>query len=162
LSTWTRPDTCYRVIKLSQETKNFPSKETVRDLNDLISTLLRTSDLSLRFLDLDSSSVYLTAYGDASLGGNADMSSQMGGVIVVRDAAGSCHLLHCFSKKCPQVTCSVFAAEVIAYVTVFDIAYALKEVMQQELKRRTPLYIFRDSYSLFSTVTKYQSVHEKG
>jgi Reverse transcriptase (RNA-dependent DNA polymerase) len=161
VATWTRPDISYRVGKLSQVTEDTLSEDSVQDLNDVISNLLKTSEITLRFPDLDATSLYLAAYGDASLGGNADMSSQMGGVIVLRDSSGSCHLLHWFSRKCPRVTSSVLAAEVIACVTVFDIAYALREVLEQVLKRRIPLYLFTDSYSLFSTVTKYQSVREK-
>jgi hypothetical protein len=116
VATWTRPDVAYRVGKLSQITEDTLSEGSVRDLNKVVSVLQKTSDITLQFPSLELTSMYLAAYGDASLGGNADMSSQMGGVIVLRDAPGNCHLLHRFSRKCPRVTSSVLAAEVIACV----------------------------------------------
>jgi hypothetical protein len=161
VSTWTRPDVAYRVGRLSQITEDMLSEDSIKELNDLTSILLRTADITLRFPKLDVPSIFLAAYGDASLGGNDDMTSQMGGVVALRDGLGNCHLLHWFSKKCPRVTSSILAAEVIACVTVFDVAFSLREVLQQALKQRLPLYLFTDSYSLFSTVTKYQSVREK-
>jgi hypothetical protein len=85
----------------------------------------------------------------------------MGGVIALSDSTDNCHLLHWFSKKCPRVTSSILAAEVIACVTVYDIATSLKEVLQQILTRRVDMYLFTDCYSLFSTITKYQSLREK-
>jgi hypothetical protein len=59
---------------------------------------------------LDKSSIYLAVYVDASSAVNVDLSSQMGGVIALRDTTDNCHL-HWFSKKCPCVTSSILARE---------------------------------------------------
>jgi hypothetical protein len=38
--------------------------------------------------------------------------------------------LHWFSKKCQRVTRSVLAAEIIGFVTAFDMASALHDVLE--------------------------------
>lgn len=56
---------------------------------------------------------------------------------------------------------SVLAGEVIACVTVFDLAFSLRHSLSQILGFRVPLHLFTDSYSLFATVTKFQAIREK-
>jgi hypothetical protein len=94
VGTWTRPDIAFRVGKLSQVTEATLSEETVQDLNRLISHLLATPDMSLKFPKMDFDSIYIAAYGDASLGGNEDLSSQIGGIVTLRDGTDNCHLIH--------------------------------------------------------------------
>jgi hypothetical protein len=59
---------------------------------------------------------------------------------------------------CPE---HILAAETVVYVTVFDLAFAIHHCLKQILSRELPLYLFADSSSLFSTVTKFQAVREK-
>jgi hypothetical protein len=75
-------------------------------------------------------------YGTSSFAGNVDISSQMGGVIALRDGTDNLHLLHWFSNKLPLVKSSVLAEKAIVFVTIYDIATSLKKVLQQILARR--------------------------
>jgi hypothetical protein len=162
VATWTtRPEIAYHVGQINQVTEETASAETVKMLNKITKYLKKTGSVSLKFPTLDKDSIYLAAYGDASFAGNADIFSQMGGVMALCDSTDNCHLLHWFSKKCSRVTSSILAAEVIACVTVYDIANSLEEVLQKILARRVDMYLFADYYSLFSTTTKYQSLCEK-
>jgi hypothetical protein len=141
VATWTRPYIAYRVGQINQVTEETVSAETTKILNKITEYLTKTGSISLKFPTLDRNSIYLAVYSDASFAGNVNLSSQMGGVIALRDSTDNCHLLHWFSKKCPRVTSSILAAEVIACVTVYDIATSLKEVLQQILARRVDMYL---------------------
>jgi hypothetical protein len=129
VATWTRPDISYRVGRINQVTENTASTEATKEINKITKYLVDTGGITLKFPSLDKNSLYLAVYGDASFAGNTDLSSQMGGVIALRDGSDNCHILHWFSRKCPRVTSSILAAEVIACVTVYDIGTALKEVL---------------------------------
>jgi hypothetical protein len=94
-------------------------------------------------------------YSDASFAGNLDISSQIGGIILLKEKHGDAHALHWFSKKCPLVTGSVLAAEIIGFVTAFYMASALRDVLEEIYQQSIPLYGLPDSYSFFSTVTQY-------
>jgi hypothetical protein len=80
--------------------------------------------INIIFCKLDVKSLHVVFYSDASFAGNLDLSSQIGGIILLKDKNGNVHVLHWFSKKCPRVTGSVLAAEIIGFVTAFDMASA--------------------------------------
>jgi hypothetical protein len=60
----------------------------------------------------------------------------------------------------------VLAAEIIGFVTAFDMASALRDVLEEIYQQCIPLnglidsYLI-DSYSFFSTVTHYNALREK-
>jgi hypothetical protein len=110
---------------------------------------------------LDVTSLHVVFSSDASFGGNLDMSSQIGGIILPKDEHGNAHVLHWFTKKFPRVTGSMLAAEIIGFVTAFDMASALRDVLEEIYQQSIPLYGLIDSYSFFSTVTQYNALREK-
>jgi hypothetical protein len=55
----------------------------------------------------------------------------------------------------------VLAAEIIGFVTAFDMASALRDMLEEIYLQSIPLYGLTDSYSLFSTVTQYNTLREK-
>jgi hypothetical protein len=71
------------------------------------------------------------------------------------------HALHWFSKKCPRVTGSVLEAEIIGFVTAFDLASALRDVLEKIYQQSIPLFGLTDSYPLLSTVTQHNALREK-
>ena len=48
----------------------------------------------MRINRMDLSTLYIAAYSDASLANNQDLSSQISGVIVLRDHSGNASLAH--------------------------------------------------------------------
>jgi hypothetical protein len=113
------------------------------------------------FCKLDVAALHVFFYSDAIFAGNLDLSSQIVGIILLKDIHGNAHVLHWFSKKCPRVTGSVLAAEIIGFVTAFDIASALRDVLEEIYQQSIPLYALTDSHSFFSTVTQYNALREK-
>jgi hypothetical protein len=113
---------------------------------------------------MDADSLYIACYGEASLSNNPDkVSSQIGGVVALRDKCGNVQVLSWFSKKYPRVVSSILAGETIAAVTVFDLAFAIQHALEEATQRKLELelFLFTDSYSLFQTIIRYQSVREK-
>jgi hypothetical protein len=116
---------------------------------------------NLIFCKLDVTSLHAVFYSDASFAGNLDLSSHIAGIILRKDKHGDARVLHWFSKKCPRVTGSVLAAEIIGFVTAFDMASALCDVLEEIYQQFIPLYGLTDSHSFFSKLTQYNTLQEK-
>jgi hypothetical protein len=153
IATWTRPNVAFAMGRLSQITPENINSEATKSCNDLIDYLKKTVKRNLIFRKLYVTSLHVVFYSDTSFAGNMDLSSHIGGIIVLKDKHGNAHVLHWFSKKCPRVTGSVLAAETIGLVTAFDMASALRDVLEEIYQQSIPLYGLTDSYSFFSTVT---------
>jgi hypothetical protein len=82
-------------------------------------------------------------------------------IVFLRDSNDNCVLLQWFSRKYARVAPSILPGETVVYVTVLDLAFAIHHCLKQILSRELPFYLFTDSSSLFSTVTKFQAVREK-
>jgi hypothetical protein len=161
ISKWTRPDAAFAMGRLSQITTENINSEATKSCNDLNDYLKKTVNRNIIFCKLDVKSLHVVFYFDASFAGNLDLSSQIGGIILLKDKHGNAHVMHWFKKKCPRVTGSVQAAEVIGFVTAFDMASALRDVLDEIYQQYIPLYGLTDSYSSFSTVTQYNALREK-
>jgi hypothetical protein len=55
----------------------------------------------------------------------------------------------------------VLAAEIIGFVTAFDMHSALRVMLEEIYKHSIPLYGLTDSHSLFTTVTHYNTLRKK-
>jgi hypothetical protein len=161
IATWTRPDAAFAMVKLSQITPENINSEATKSCNDLNDYLQKTVKQNIIFCMLDVVSLHDIFYSNASFAGNLDISSQIGGIILLKDKHGNAHIPHWFSKKCPCVTGSVLAAEIIGFVTAFDMASALRDVLEEIYQQSIPLYGLTDSYSFFYTVTQYNALREK-
>jgi hypothetical protein len=158
IATWTRPDAAFAMGQLSQITPENINSEATKSCNDLNDYLKKTVKRNLIFCKLDVKSLHVVFYSDASFAGNLDLSSQIGGIILLKDKNGNAHVLYWFSKKCPRVTGSVLTAEVIGFVTAFDMGSALRDGLEEIYQKSIPLHGLTDSYSFFSTVTQYKCV----
>jgi hypothetical protein len=94
---------------------------------------------NLVFCKLKVKSLHVVFYSDASFAGNLDLSSQISGIFLRKDKNGNAHVLHWFSKKCPRVTGSVLATEIIGFVAAFDMASALRDVLEEIYQQSIPL-----------------------
>jgi hypothetical protein len=101
------------------------------------------------FCKLDVKSLHVVFSSDASFAGNLSLSSQIGGIILLKDKHSNAHVLHWFSNKCPRVTGSVLAADIIGFVTAFEMASALRDVLEEIYQQSIPLYGLTDSYFFY-------------
>jgi hypothetical protein len=161
IASWTRPDLAFAMGRLSQIIPENINSESTKSSNDLNDYLKETVKRNIIFCKLDVKSLHVFFYSDTSFAGNLDLSSQIGGIILLKDKHGNPHVLHRFSKKCPRVTGSVLAAEIIGFVSAFDMDSALRDVLDEIYHQSIPLYGLTYSYSFFSTVTQYNALREK-
>jgi hypothetical protein len=132
--------------RLSQITPENINSEATKSCIDLHDYLKKTLKRNLIFCSLDVKSLHVVFYSDASFAGNLDLSSQIGGIILLKDEHGVAHILHWFTKKCPRVTGSVLAAEIIDFVAEFDMYSALRDVLEGIYQQSIPLYGLTDLY----------------
>ena len=162
--THTRPDISCAVALAAQVTEKMfkeDAQKKIKSLNNILSHLNTNHDLPLRFPKLDTDSLRLQVYSDASFATNADGSSQLGYIIFLVDGSGKCQPISWSSHKAKRVTRSVLGSEVLALADAFDMAYALKHDIQALLSKEIPLVLITDSLSLFDVISKSTITAEK-
>jgi hypothetical protein len=110
IATWTSPDAAFAMGRLSQITPENINSEATKSCKDLNDYLKKTVKKNLIFCKLNVTSLHVVFYSDASFAGNLDLSSQIGGIILLKDKHDNAHVVHWVSKKYPRVTGSVCSA----------------------------------------------------
>ena len=90
-----------------------------------------------------------------------DLSSQLGRIVLVVDAAANVAILSFKSYKSRRVTGSVIAAEVIAFADLFEYAFTLRKQLEKALNRPLPMHLMTDSKFLFKIIGKSSRTSEK-
>lgn len=94
-----RPDLSCGINKLAQVREEAYNADAVKDYNTMVKRAKGGRDQALRYPPLDRDTLQLRAYADASFAGNADLSSQVGYVILLCDESGRAHVLSYSSRK---------------------------------------------------------------
>jgi hypothetical protein len=115
----------------------------------------------LRFVKLDATTLRLLVFIDASFANNKDLSSQIGYVTVLADAANRVNIVHWSSVKCKRVTRSVLASELYGAAHGFDISVAIKTTLDNVLQSSIPLVLCTDSKSLYDCLVLLGTTLEK-
>lgn len=161
LSTKSRIYLASRVSFLNQQHQESLTVGTAKLVNSSIEHAMDFKDRCAVLNKMEMKSLFLAAYGDESLAGNSDLSSQMGGLICLREGLENFHPLGWFSEKCTIVVSSILAGEIIAFVTVYDLAFTIRNTLYELLGYELLLFLFTNSYSLFSTITEFQTIRKK-
>jgi hypothetical protein len=140
-----------------------PGKDDIKALNKRLEWQHDNASRGLRFVPLDTNTLRLIAFTDASFANNKDLTSQIGFVIVLADAANNANIVHWSSIKCKRVTRSVLASELYGTSHGFDAAAAIKSTVTQllHLPEPLPLVICTDSKSLYDCLVKLGTTQEK-
>jgi hypothetical protein len=99
IATWTRLDAAFDMGRLSQISPENINSEATKSCNDLNDYLKKTVKRNLIFCKLDVKSFHVVSYSDASFACNLDLSSQIGGIILLKDKNGNAHVLHWISNN---------------------------------------------------------------
>jgi hypothetical protein len=99
IATWTRSDAAFAMGRLSQITPENINSEATKSSNDLNDYLKKSVKRNLIFCKLDVKSLHVVFYSDASFAGNLNLSSQIGGIILLKDKYGTAHVLHWISRN---------------------------------------------------------------
>ncbi|KHJ33690.1 hypothetical protein EV44_g3111 [Erysiphe necator] len=138
-----------------------PKEDDAKALNKRIQWQIENPKRGLKFVKLELNSLRIITFTDASFANNADMTSQIGYVIVLADSKNNANIIHWSSIKCKRVTRSVLASELYAMALGFDISAAIKATLSKILQKSIPLIICTDSKSLFDCLVKLGTTREK-
>lgn len=138
-----------------------PVEENTKALNKRLEWQIENSKRGLTFVKLDSTSLQLIAFTDASFANNKDLSSQIGYVLVLTDATNKANIVHWSSAKCKRVTRSVLASELYGMAHGFDVAVAVKGTVDKILQISLPLILATDSKSLYDCLVRLGTTQEK-
>ena len=156
-----RPDICCAVALASQVTEDTFCEKSVSVINKVLTHLKSSKDLTLKYPPLDKNSLRMVVFSDAAFSTSANLTSQLGYIILLADDKNNCHILHYCSRKSSRVVRSVLASEVYAFADAFDMAYTLRQNLTKILCRTVKLTMLTDSKSLFDIITKCSQTTEK-
>jgi hypothetical protein len=71
-----------------------PTKEDAKTLNKRLAWQIKNSERGLKFVKLDTKTLQLLVFTDASFANNKDLSSQIGYVIALSDATKKANIIH--------------------------------------------------------------------
>jgi hypothetical protein len=159
LATVTQPEAAFDLSFAAQTTGEITQKQ-IDLLNKRIQWQKENCGRGLRFVKLSQRHLRLITFTDAAFANNADLSSQIGYVIVLADQDNA-NIIHWSSTKCKRVTRSVLASELYAMSNALDIASAIKSTIEKILRISLPLTICTDSKSLYDCLVKLGTTQEK-
>jgi hypothetical protein len=149
-----------------------PDEQQCIQLNKRLKWQAHNLQRGLCYLPIDLSTAQLMIFVDGSFANNADLSSQLGFIIMLvnetRDDGSftiTGNTVHWSSTKCKRVTRSVLASEVYAMVNGFDIGLAIATTLRMITEKleipAIPVILCTDSYSLYECLVKLGSTLEK-
>ena len=90
--------------------------------------------MSIKFPNLDLSTIKVIIYSDASYGNLSDGSSQGGHIIFLCDSEGKCVPITWSSTKIKRIARSTLATECLALQDATDAAYLVSSLLSDMLK----------------------------
>lgn len=121
------------------------NEQTLRNLQKKVKYAEATRTYELKYVKLDLELPRIILLTDASFGNALEGSSQTAFTIPMADGSNSDNILHYESKKCRRITRCVMAAELLALVTRYDQAFAVKSLMKELLGRKLSMDAYIDS-----------------
>ena len=155
-----RPDIC-APVQLITPGNAPPSSSDYKSLMKTIKFLKATASQGLNYVPIDLKTARLVLMTDASFANAEGMKSQLGYVIAMVDDKGRCNIIHYGSNKCRRIARSVMAAEVMALVLGYDVAFVVKDLVEEILGREIKLEVMIDSRTVFNVIAKDGQTVEK-
>ncbi|KJZ80489.1 hypothetical protein HIM_00339 [Hirsutella minnesotensis 3608] len=159
----------YSIAAQAQE----PVDADFKVLNKRIDWQISNPDRGLHYIPIDLENAKIFVFTDGSFANNKDLSSQIGFVIIIANETAKSdnsfsirgNILHWSSTKCKRVTRSVLASEIYGLTSGFDLAFVIRQTVNQIAQRldlkQIPLVICTDSYSLYECLVKLGTTTEK-
>ena len=152
-----RPDLLFQVSQLTQVIRELFEADRIQIIKQANKAVKAACEnkITIRFPKLDMETLRIVGISDASFANNRDLTSQLGFIIFLSDTNDRVIPLLFKSYKARRVTRSVLAAELIAFVDMFDQAFALaSDLGTFTSKRKLPITFLTDSKSLFDIIKK--------
>jgi hypothetical protein len=139
-----RPDICCAISMCAQVPEQTFTRQCVNEVNKIPRYLNRTQDVQLRYPALDSGSLRLLIYADASFNNREGNRSQLGYLVLLADVTGRFSVIAYKSYKSKRVTRSSMAGECFAFADGFDRGVTLKHELERMTGCCIPLMLFTD------------------
>eukprot|EP00171_Calliarthron_tuberculosum_P004994 IDg4994t1 len=157
----TRPDLLCFTSKFAQVTQKTYSNRIRRRFNQFVEMCQKNDCVPLNFVALNMDTVHVAVFTDASFSTTEENKSQLGIVVLLRDASGCCNLVYASSVKARRRARSVLGAEMFALLDGFDCGYVVRELLERMLGRKADLHILTDSRSAYHISTSLITTKEK-
>ena len=113
------------------------------------------------FMKLDINTLCLLIFTDTLFANNKDLSSQIGYILILKDALHKANIIHWLLIKCKRVIRSILASELYAMAYRFNIGITIKSTVEQLLQIKLPLVFYTDLKSLYECLVKLGTTQEK-
>ena len=159
----TRPNMALEISQIPQVTRVMYEKGISKHCKRLNKAIKYVHDhkASIRILKFSYNSLRITAYSDAAFANNADLSSQLGRIVLLTDDNHNAISVSYKSCKLRRVARSVLYAEAIAFADLFNDELAIRKQLKSVLRHPTPVHILTDSKSMFDIISKGSRTSEK-
>ena len=162
IASQSRPDLSFDACDLSCRIKNAKIEDLLRAIK--VIRKAKSSRVSIKFPDLDLSTIKVVIYSDASYGNLPDGSSQGGHIIFLCDTEGKCAPITWSSTKIKRIARSTLATECLALQEATDAAYLISSLLSEMLYDSTKLIDIvakTDSKGLHSALLSTKAVQDK-
>ena len=162
IASQSRPDLSFDVCDLSCRIKNAKVADLLRAMK--VIRKAKASRVSLKFPDLDLSTMKVVIYSDASYGNLPDGASQGGHIIFLCDSDGKCAPITWSSTKIKRIARSTLATECLALQDATDAAYLISSLVSEMLyssEKLIDIVAKTDSKGLHSALLSTKAVQDK-
>lgn len=156
-----RPDIACIANRASQVTEVRFDAQHIRELERGIKLTKSEAGVGLRYGNLDTDSIPLRVYSDASFANNDDCSSQLGYLVVLANNTINCHILDFKSKKSKHVLRSIISGETLAVMNAFDAVYIISGDMERILGVFLEVRMYTDPKQLFNALSRGRKISER-
>ena len=162
IASQSRPDLSFDACDLSCRIKNAKMEDLLRAVK--VIRKAKSSRVSIKFPNLDLSTIKIIIYSDASYGNLSDGSSQGGHIIFLCDSEGKCVPITWSSTKIKRIARSTLATECLALQDATDAAYLVSSLLSEMLndsKELINIVAKTDSKGLHSALLSTKAVNDK-
>lgn len=129
-----------------------PDISSVKTLNKQIFRTKKEIYMELKFFSIESQSIRVAVFSDASFPSNPDHTSRLGFVIVFADRHVNANILQYSSFKSKRFTLSLFVSKLFSALHAFDYVSTLRATINDFFDQFVPHVLYTDSKSPFESV----------
>ena len=155
----TRPDISFNSCQLSTVQSN-PRVSDLVMANRVLADLKR-EQLSIKYVSLDTASLKIVVFADASYANLPDGGSQGGHMIYLADKHNRAVPLAWSSKRIRRIVRSTLSAETLSAVDSLDSAYLIMKILGEVIGKTVSIDLFTDNKSMYDSICTTNYVLDK-
>lgn len=156
-----RPDISVTANKMEKNTEDSFDSTHVKQFNTAVKYLCEILEISVRMCKLDTETLRIRVYTDASYPTSQNYASQIGYIVLLCDENDNAFVLRFASYRSRRVARFVVGTETFAFADAYDFANCSKHDLESAIDRRVTLMMLTDSKKLFDAITKFLQTEER-